>query len=140
MVCLFDCGGEDMVAGEVEHVEGAFTAMESLVDAAVERDVFEAVRRKEAARQARGAAGAGAGALLLGVLLEVLLIRAASWFKDGSQPPMEGLAGASLAGGAVEVIVERRTVTSLSNSDTGSTACVAGRLPFPHSCIFLAST
>jgi len=76
---VVDCGGVDMAAaGEVERVEDAFTAMESLVDAIVEREVLEAVRRKEAARRARGAAGAEAAGTLPDVLFEALLIRAAS--------------------------------------------------------------
>ena len=56
---VVDLGGVaivvDVRAGEVERVEGAFTAMESLVDV-VDKDVCEPVRRMEAAR--RGRAGA----------------------------------------------------------------------------------
>ena len=44
--------------GEVERVVGAFTAIESAVEALVERDVFEPVRRANAARRGRGADGA----------------------------------------------------------------------------------
>lgn len=59
-------------AGEAERVDGALTAMESLVEV-VERDVCEPVRRMEAAR--RGRAGVVVDAV---VLAGLRLIRAAS--------------------------------------------------------------
>ncbi len=51
---LVELGGEvDKAAGDVERVTGALTATESAKDVAVEREVWEPVRRKEAARRGR---------------------------------------------------------------------------------------
>jgi len=47
-------GGEvESAAGDVERVTGALTATESAMDVAVEREVWEPVRRREAARRGR---------------------------------------------------------------------------------------
>lgn len=86
---VVDLGGVaivvDVRAGEVERVEGAFTAMESLVDV-VDKDVCEPVRRMEAAR--RGRAGAPvADAIELAALR---LIRAASWLSEGGRRAATG--------------------------------------------------
>jgi len=66
------------------------TAIESFVDATVEIEAFEPVRRAKAARRGRGAKVelfAAAGEALR-------LIRAASSFKDGRRPE-PGFGGAS---------------------------------------------
>jgi len=55
---LVELGGEvDSAAGDVERVMGALTATESATDVVVESEVWEPVRRKEAARRGRLAAG-----------------------------------------------------------------------------------
>jgi hypothetical protein len=61
---LVELGGEvERAAGEVERVRGTLTATESATDVAVERDVCEPVRRREAAKRGRltmdGLAGGG---------------------------------------------------------------------------------
>jgi hypothetical protein len=43
----------ERAAGEVERVSGTLTATESATDVAVERDVCESVRRREAAKRGR---------------------------------------------------------------------------------------
>jgi hypothetical protein len=54
---LVELGGDvDSAAGDVERVTGALTAVESAKDVVVEREVWEPVRRKEAARRGRFAA------------------------------------------------------------------------------------
>jgi hypothetical protein len=51
---LVELGGEvESAAGDVERVTGALTATESARDVAVEREVWEPVRRREAARRGR---------------------------------------------------------------------------------------
>jgi hypothetical protein len=51
---LVELGGEvDSAAGDVERVMGALTATESAKDVVVESEVWEPVRRKEAARRGR---------------------------------------------------------------------------------------
>jgi hypothetical protein len=100
--------------GDVDRVMDGFAVIESAVDAAVEREVFEAVRRAEAARRGRGADG-----LMLAVVVEVLcaalllLIRAASAPREGMR-----LAGLEVSGVEFELIVEgvERTLRSPSNN------------------------
>jgi hypothetical protein len=51
---LVEFGGEvERAAGEVDRVTGTLTATESAIDVAVETDVCEPVRRREAARRGR---------------------------------------------------------------------------------------
>ena len=99
-------GGEtERVLGDSERDVGALTAMESVVEGAVDEGVelWELVRRSEAARRGRLPAVAGVGAFRL--------MRAASWLRDGMRVPAEGLsdfAEASwvvVAGGGEEDIV-----------------------------------
>lgn len=89
---VVDLGGVAAVvavsAGDVERVEGALTAMESLVEI-VDRDVCEPVRRTEAARRGR-ACELVAGAV---VLAELRLIRAASWLSEGGRRVATGRSG-----------------------------------------------
>jgi len=74
---LVEFGGEvESAAGEVERVIGALTATESASDVAVETDVWEPVRRREAARRGRWTDELVEG----GVLAPM---RAASWLRDG---------------------------------------------------------
>jgi hypothetical protein len=92
-------GGVDMVAGDVDRVEGALTAMESAVEAVVAREVVEPVpvRKTEAASRGRPATEVVAGLtdVALGTPFELALtfILAASWFRDGRRPPPDGLWG-----------------------------------------------
>ena len=80
---LVEFGGEvERAPGEVERVTGAFTATESAMDVAVERDVCEPVRRREAARRGRAEALDGGGVLAP--------MRAASWLSEGRRPLEEG--------------------------------------------------
>lgn len=83
-----DCGGEvESADGDVERVDGAFTAIESFVA----MDALEFVRSANAASRGRGAEVV---VLFAGVpLVALILIRAASWFSDGRR--LEGLAGIS---------------------------------------------
>jgi hypothetical protein len=67
-------------AGDTERVEGALTAIESFVDAVVDSEVCDPVRRSEAARRGRAARDC---AVVEAPLLR--LIRAASWFNDGGR-------------------------------------------------------
>lgn len=89
---VVDLGGVARVvavrAGDVERVEGALTAMESLVQV-VDRDVCEPVRRIEAARRGR------AGELVIDavVLAALRLIRAASWLSEGGRKAGVGRSG-----------------------------------------------
>ena len=89
---VFDLGGVAVVvlvrAGDVERVDGALTAMESLVQV-VDKDVCEPVRRIEAARRGR------AGELVANEvgLAELRLIRAASWFSEGGRRALIGRSG-----------------------------------------------
>lgn len=55
---VVDCGGDAVSAdGEVDRVLGAFTAVESVVDAVVDKDALDPVpRRLKAANRGRGAA------------------------------------------------------------------------------------
>jgi len=61
---------------------GALTATESAIDVAVERDVCELVRRREAARRGRFERFIEGGV--------AAPIRAASWLSEGRRPPDEG--------------------------------------------------
>lgn len=70
--------------GEGERVEGGLTETESVVDTS---DVVEPVRSKEAAKRGRFATEIGDA---FGLPL-LRLIRAASWFKEGNRPDVEGL-------------------------------------------------
>jgi len=80
---LVEFGGEvERAAGEVDRVMGALTATESAMDVAVERDVCELVRRREAARRGRVEAIDGGGVLAP--------MRAASWLSEGRRPLEEG--------------------------------------------------
>lgn len=89
---VVDLGGVAIVvavnAGDVERVEGAFTAMESLVEV-VDNDVCEPVLRMEAARRGR------ADALIADAIVfaELRLIRAASWFNEGGRRAAAGRSG-----------------------------------------------
>lgn len=65
--------------GDTERVEGALTAIESFVDAVVDSEVCDPVRRSEAARRGRAARDGDA------VAPPLRLIRAASWFNDGGR-------------------------------------------------------
>jgi len=89
---VVDLGGVAAVvavsAGDVERVDGALTAMESLVEV-VDRDVCEPVRRMEAARRGR-ASELVAGAV---VFAELRLIRAASWLSEGGRTAGTGRSG-----------------------------------------------
>lgn len=80
----------------------AFTAVESAADAAVEMEVLEPFRRKDAgSRVGRGALGEA----LVGLLL---FMRAASCVNDGKRLLVEDL-GASAGGGAEDIVAERQT-------------------------------
>lgn len=89
---VVDLGGVAIVVavsdGDVERVEGAFTAIESLVEI-VDKDACEPVRRIEAARRGR-AGGLIADAV---VLAELRLIRAASWLSEGGRRAAAGRSG-----------------------------------------------
>lgn len=61
---VVDCGGVKEV-GDVERVEGALTAIESVFDAAVDSDALEPVLSNEAANLGRGAEGAVVGVGLM---------------------------------------------------------------------------
>ena len=91
---LVELGGEvDSAAGDVERVTGALTAVESAKDVVVEREVWEPVRRREAARRGRFAANELAvwdGGLAL--------MRAASWLREGRRPAEEGLSAFEISG------------------------------------------
>src|SRR5579863_40372 len=78
--------------------EGGLTATESAMDVAVERDVWEPVRRKEAARRGRfeGFVGGGVAAP----------IRAASWLSEGRRPADEGRSGFEWSGPGCEAVDE----------------------------------
>lgn len=73
-------GGElDTVAGDTDRVEGAFTAMESAVDATVDSEVVDPVRRSDAASRGRAAIGGVlADAPEAPAVLALMLILAAS--------------------------------------------------------------
>ncbi len=80
---LVEFGGEvESAPGEVERVTGALTATESASDVVVETDVWEPVRRREAARRGRLA-----DEWVEGVFAP---IRAASWLRDGRRLAEEG--------------------------------------------------
>ena len=86
-----ELGGEvDSAAGEVERVAGALTATESAKDVVVEREVWEPVRRKEAARRGRFANALAVGGLAL--------MRAASWLREGRRPAEEPLSAFERSG------------------------------------------
>lgn len=108
---VIEAGGDEApetVEGDADRVEGALTAMESVVEATVDNEVVDPVpvRRRDAASLGRAAdavaALAGVPALLVApfVLAALMLILAASWFSDGIRPPAEGLwaCGASTVG------------------------------------------
>jgi hypothetical protein len=116
-------GGVDVLAGDTDRVEGALTAMESVVEAVVDKEVVDPVpvpvRRTDAASRGRPAAadvvGGWAGAVLVMPFgLALILILAASWFRDGKRPPPDGLCGcgastepAAAGGGVVAIVVVR---------------------------------
>lgn len=54
-------GVPDTVAGDTDRVDGALTAIESAVDAVVDKEVVEPVRRRDAASRGRDALAALAG-------------------------------------------------------------------------------
>lgn len=80
---VVDFGGVAAVVavsdGDAQRVEATLTAIESFVDAVVDSEVCDPVRRSDAAR--RGRAGDDVEVVLL-----LRLIRAASWFSDGGRP------------------------------------------------------
>lgn len=100
-------GDVESAAGDVDRVLGAFTAVESAADVAVEdSDAPEPVRRSAAARRGREAEEAD-------VAFALRLIRAANWFNDGMRAPGAGRSGLGTAMGAsvvdvdiVELVVE----------------------------------
>lgn len=115
-------GGVDTLAGDTDRVDGALTAIESAVDAVVDNDVVDAVpvpvRSIDAASRGRPAADVVAGlvdvVLLAGPFeLALILILAASWFRDGKRPPPDGLrgcgasTGAATGGGVVVIVIVR---------------------------------
>jgi hypothetical protein len=99
----------DVEVGDADRVEGALTAMESAVEAVVDRDVVDPapVRKIEAASRGRPAAEVVA-VLLLGAPLELalILILAASWFREGKRlPPDLCGCGASTRPAAADGVV-----------------------------------
>lgn len=75
---VVDCGGDTEIAdGDVERVEGGFTATESFV-ATVDSEAFEPVRRANAARRGRGAEVVAVDELAAPPFVAFMLIRAAS--------------------------------------------------------------
>jgi hypothetical protein len=138
-------GGVDTLAGDTDRVDGALTAIESAVDAVVDKDVVDAVpvpvRSIDAASRGRPAADVVVGlaeVVLLGPFeLALILILAASWFKDGKRPPPDGLRGCGASTGAatggVVVIVMVR-----SKLETGN--CPASLLPNPNITFIYIST
>jgi hypothetical protein len=106
---VVECGREIVRAeGDVDRVVGGFTAMESAVDATVEREVFEeTVRRAPAARRGRGADGEVLVLALLCAPPLLLLIRAANALREGMR--MLGLVASepTFAGVELELIVAR---------------------------------
>lgn len=107
---VVDCGGDAETApGEAERVVGGLTAIESAVEALVEREVFEPVRRAKAARRGRGADVVAVEDVVLDVLFGALmLIRAASWLREGRRPPVGAFwasTGDAPGGERVELIV-----------------------------------
>ena len=129
--------------GDSEREVGALTRIESAVDGAAEEGVelWELVRRREAARRGRFPAVAGVGAFRL--------IRAASWLRDGMRVPAEGLSDFAEAswlvaagGGEVDIVaVGGQTQDSLSlqaPSQLGRRLdCITVRLP-PGPLLFAA--
>jgi len=84
----------EIPAGDADRVLlGALTAMESVVDATVDNEALEPVRRSDAASLGRGADAVGVGWIL-----------AASWLREGGRPAPGGLTGFSLVV-AFELIV-----------------------------------
>ena len=129
-------GGEtERVLGDSERDVGALTAMESVVEGAVDEGVelWELVRRSEAARRGRLPAVAGVGAFRL--------MRAASWLREGMRGPADGrsdLAGASwgavvvVGGGDADIVgvggqAHRRWLRALSLATAAD--CITVRIP-----------
>lgn len=114
---VVDCGGEaERAEGEVDRVMGAFTAIESLVDAVVERDALEPVLRAYAARRGRGAEVVDPNVDDAPPFGALMLIRAASWFRDGGRPVL-CFTGDSEGAAVVEVmVVEMRVTTTAKHS------------------------
>ena len=94
---VIERGGDvESPAGDADRVLlGALTATESVVDATVDNEAFEPVRRSDAASLGRGADV---------VVVPVGLILAASWLREGGRLAPGGLAGFSLVV-AFELIV-----------------------------------
>jgi hypothetical protein len=94
---VIERGGDlEIPAGDADRVLlGALTAMESVVDATVDNEALEPVRRSDAASLGRGA---DVVAVLVGLIL------AASWLREGGRPAPGGLTGFSLVV-AFELIV-----------------------------------
>jgi len=104
----------------VERVEGAFAAVESVMDAAVEREVFEDVRRADAARRGRGADRFVLEVLVIPWAALLLLIRAASAFREGIR--LAGLE-ASGAGIIAGVVFELIVVVKSGHGSPSATLC-----------------
>jgi len=86
----------EIPAGDADRVLlGGLTAMESVVDATVDNEALEPVRRSDAASLGRGADVVAVG---------VGWILAASWLREGGRPAPGGLTGFSLVV-AFELIV-----------------------------------
>lgn len=128
---MIEAGGDeapDTVEGDADRVEGALTAMESAVEATVDNEVVDPVRKRDAASLGRAA---GAAALLAVPFAPTLiLILAASWFRDGIRPPVVGLwacgassGGGDLAGGVTIVGVGDKGRRSNSGSFPGLSLC-----------------
>jgi hypothetical protein len=80
-----DLGDELRAEGEVERVDGAFTAIESVVDASEVFEALEVVLSANAGSLGRGPDAddaAGGAAVPLGAFR---FMRAASWLRDGSR-------------------------------------------------------
>ena len=101
----------ELVDGETDRVEaGGLTAIESLLDAAEVTPPIPPVRRvAKAARRGRGAA-VGLLALAVAVVVGALmLIRAASWLREGRR-----LAFGCFVGGAMVVVVVVAVVVAVA--------------------------
>ena len=86
----------DVTAGEVDRVEGALTAIESVVEVVVDSEVVDPVPVRKTEAASRGRPATDVVVALTDVLLRapfglalLLLILAASWLSDGRRPPID---------------------------------------------------
>ena len=124
---VIEAGGDEApetVEGDADRVEGALTAMESVVEATVDNEVVDPVRKREAASLGRAAVLFKLADVPAPFALAFILILAASWFRDGIRPLVAALCSCGASSGEADLTGADGAIVEVGDKGRERTACL----------------